>query len=153
VREHVDDRAARILDEEATNAPRLVGERVDDPQSSSDDLGVRGIDCRGFTDVYTEARLRTLHLLGANDDLSRGVLGRLEVEDRIFHGDLHPENLDVEIPRRNELMPAGVGDDPSYSQGKNRTRDIGRAACLPYRSSNGIPPAPSRHGGKSTRAT
>ena len=41
--------------------------------------------------------------------LGRGVVGRLEVEDRIFHGDLHPENLDVEIPRRNELMPAGGG--------------------------------------------
>ena len=70
VREHVDDRAAGIFDEEAANAPRLVGERVDDLQSPPYDLGVRGIDGRGVTDVDTEARLRILHLLGADDDLS-----------------------------------------------------------------------------------
>ena len=58
VREHVDDRAAGIFDEEAANAPRLVGERVDDLQSPPYDLGVRGIDGRGVTDVDTEARLR-----------------------------------------------------------------------------------------------
>jgi hypothetical protein len=34
------------------------------------------------------------------DDLSRGVLRRGEIVDGIFHGDLHPENLDVDIPRR-----------------------------------------------------
>jgi hypothetical protein len=52
---------------------------------------------------------------GANDDLGRGVVLRLEVKHRIFHGHPHPENLDVEIPRRCDFVPAGVGDDPSHS--------------------------------------
>ena len=33
--------------QEAANAPRFVGKRVDDLQSPSDDLGVRGIDAAG----------------------------------------------------------------------------------------------------------
>jgi hypothetical protein len=49
--EHVDDRAPRVFDEEAADTPRLVGERVGDSQSASDGLGMRGVDCRGFTDV------------------------------------------------------------------------------------------------------
>jgi hypothetical protein len=115
----VDDRATRVFDEEAANAARLVGERVDDSQPASDGLGVRGVDCRGFTDVDAEARLRVLRLLGANDDLGRGVVGRLEVKHGIFHGHPHPKNLDVEVPRRRDFIPASVGDDPSHSHRKN----------------------------------
>jgi hypothetical protein len=57
VREHVDDCATRVFDEEAANAPWLVGERVDDSEPASDGLGVHGVDCGGFTDVDTEARV------------------------------------------------------------------------------------------------
>ena len=41
VGEHIDHCAARILDEEATDAPRLVGERVDDAQPAAHGLGGR----------------------------------------------------------------------------------------------------------------
>jgi hypothetical protein len=75
VREHVDDRATRVFDEEAADSPWLVGERIDDSQPAADGLGVRGVDCRGFTDVNAEAGLRVLHLLRANNDLGRGVGG------------------------------------------------------------------------------
>ena len=112
-------RAARVFDEEAANAPRLVGERVDDLQTASYGFGVRGVDGRGLTDVDAEARLRVLHLLGADDELRRGVVGRLEVEHRILHRHPHPENLDVEIPRCRNLGPAGVRDDPSHGHRRN----------------------------------
>jgi hypothetical protein len=129
VREHVDDRATRVFDEEAADAPRLVGERVDDSQLASDGLGVRGVDCGGFTDVDAEARLRVLHLLGANDELGRGVVWRLEVKHRIFHGHPHPENLDVEVARRGEFIPACVGDDPCHSHRRSVAELSALSAC------------------------
>jgi hypothetical protein len=53
--------------------------------------GVRGVDCRGFTNVDAEARLRVLHLPGADDDLGRGVVWRLEVK--------HRSSMATRIPR------------------------------------------------------
>jgi DNA-binding transcriptional LysR family regulator len=38
--QHVHDRSARVLDEEAVHAPGLIGERVDDPQAAADGVGV-----------------------------------------------------------------------------------------------------------------
>jgi hypothetical protein len=97
----------RVFDEEAADAPRFVGQRVDNSQRASEGLGVRGVDCRGFTDVDAEARLRVLQLLGADDDLGRGVLGRWRSSTG-SSGDPQPEHVDVEIPRRRDLIPAGV---------------------------------------------
>ncbi len=58
--EHVDDRAARVLDEEAVHAPGLIGQRVDDAQATPHDLSVSGIDGSHITDIDTEPRLRIL---------------------------------------------------------------------------------------------
>ena len=119
VREHVDDRATRVFDEEAATAPRLVGERVDDSQArltasacaastaagsptSTPKLG--GGSCISWAPMMTSAR---------------GGIGRLEVKHRIVHGHPHPQNLDVEVPGRRGVIPAGVGDDPSHSHRKN----------------------------------
>lgn len=53
--EYVDHRAAGVLYKEASYAPRLIGERVDDPQSAAHGLGVRRINCGRVADVYPEA--------------------------------------------------------------------------------------------------
>jgi hypothetical protein len=44
VAQYVDDDAVRIFDEKAANAPRLVGQGIDDLQVSLDRDGVDAID-------------------------------------------------------------------------------------------------------------
>ena len=121
VREHVDDRAARILDEEAANAPGLVGERVDDAQPAPDRLIMGGVDGRRIAYVDPEARLGLLHPRRGDEDLRLRVSGRAEPEHRILHGDLEPERLDVEAPRRGDVASVSVGHDPRDGHGGHLT--------------------------------
>src|SRR3954470_698426 len=55
----VDDRAVGVAHEEAPDAPRLVGERVDDRQAAAHRLGVRGVDVR---DLDRDLRAAELHV-------------------------------------------------------------------------------------------
>jgi hypothetical protein len=55
VGEHVDHSAAGILHEEATDAPRLGGERIHDAQSAAHSLGMRGVNGVRVADVDPDA--------------------------------------------------------------------------------------------------
>jgi hypothetical protein len=109
--EYVDHGAAGILEEEATDAPRLVGERIHDAQSAAHGLGMRGINCLRIADVDPEARWRVLHPPWRDEDLSRGVGRRGEGKDRVLHRDFEPEDLDIELPRSRDVISIGVSND------------------------------------------
>ncbi len=109
--EHVDNCACRVLDEESANAPWLVGKGIDDTQSAPHRLGVRNINRPRVANVNPETGLRILHSPRGNNDLSRGVGGRLQAENRIFHSDLEPEELDVELARHIEIISDGIRMD------------------------------------------
>jgi hypothetical protein len=111
VGEHVDHGAAGIFNEEATDAPWLVGERIDDAQSAARGLGMRGVNCLRFADVNPQARWRVLHPSWRNEDLSRGVGRRAEAKDWILHRDFEPEDLDIEVPGSREVVSIGVSND------------------------------------------
>lgn len=55
VGEDVDDRSARVLNEEATNAPRLIGQWVDDLEPALLRSGVRRVDRRRVAEVSPKA--------------------------------------------------------------------------------------------------
>lgn len=69
----IDYRATRVLHEEAMYAPMLVGEWIDDAQSTARHLSVCRVNCRGVPDVDSEVWLGVLHPSWRNDELSDGV--------------------------------------------------------------------------------
>ena len=69
MREDVDDAAVGVLDEESPDAPRFVGERVDDAQAPVLHAGVQLINGFGAADVDPEVGLRDLEAAGADVDL------------------------------------------------------------------------------------
>ena len=121
--EHVDHGAAGILDEEATDAPRLVGERIYDAQSAAHGLGMRGVNCLRVADVDPEARWRVLHPSWRDEDLRCGVGRRGEAEDWGLHCDFQPEDLDIEVPGSREVVSVGVGNDSFDHPDRMTARD------------------------------
>jgi hypothetical protein len=126
VREHVDDCATRVFDEEAANAPWLVGERVDDSEPASDGLGVHGVDCGGFTDVDTEARVGT----PIRSRCNRAVRARDRVcaphatVDTSADGDVKSPGAGARPLRRRSLEARAVG----ARTGRPRAQELGLAA-------------------------
>ena len=109
--EHVYHGAAGIFHEEATDAPWLVGERIHNAQSAAHSLGMCGVNCIRVADVDPEARRRVLHSSWRDEDLSSGVGRRGDAKDWIFHRDLEPEDLDVEVPGSGQVISIGVSND------------------------------------------
>ena len=110
VREHVDYRAAGILHEEATHAPRFVGERIDDAQTAAYDLRARRVNCRWLADVEPEAWRRIRHPAGEMRTRSEGW-SAMSGPGRDFHRDLEPKHLDVEVPRRRKIISVSIRND------------------------------------------
>src|ERR671915_1980105 len=70
-----------------------------------------GVNCVRVADVDPEARRRVLHPSWRDEDLSSGVGRRGDAKDWIFHRDLEPEDLDVEVPGSGQVISIGVSSD------------------------------------------
>ena len=72
---------------------------------------MRGVNCLRVANVDSEARRRILHPSWRDEDLSRGVGRRGEAKDWVFHRDLEPEDLDIEVPGSDKVVSVGVSND------------------------------------------
>jgi hypothetical protein len=108
---HVDDRPARLAHEEAADAPRLVGQRVDDVEAAGHRLRVRRVHVRDLDRHVHPQHLGIARVVGlpGDDDLRRRDRRRDEHEHAaLVHRDAEAEQVDVE--RARALGVVGVDD-------------------------------------------
>ena len=65
----------------------------------------------GLLAYCSQPRWRVLHPSWRDEDLSRGVGRRGEAKDWVFHRDLEPEDLDIEVPGSDKVVSVGVSND------------------------------------------
>lgn len=110
VTEHVDDAAGRFADEEAADAPGLVGEGVDDVAAEALGGGVGGVDVVDLDgDVGVD---RGGGVAGHHAQLEGAVAGGGVGRDPAHvHHLLQAEHLLAEAARGGGVVSAEIGDD------------------------------------------
>jgi hypothetical protein len=96
MRQYVDDRSARIADEEPVDSPRFIGQRIDNRQSVSHRFIVRRVNSGGLSEIDSKIRLRIFKANWSDNYLRCRQVWCLQPKYRVFHHHLQSEDFGIE---------------------------------------------------------